>query len=145
VHPVRWSADGRLLYFRHRAEVSTLDMQTGQERVVEGVSGRFGLSPDGRAWAWIDGPLPVHNGQPADSDAQNRSNFVSLKVMPVEGGTPHRIDLGGGVPTIPANDADHNKSIRIHPDGRRIAIETTEPKAEVWMMASERNDRRRCH
>jgi Tol biopolymer transport system component len=184
VHPVGWSADGRKLYFRRRARVSTLDMQTGQERVVEGVSGRFGLSPDGRTWAWIDGPLPVHNGQPADSDAQNRSNSVSLKVMPVEGGqprellrasapedvraatwspdgkflvffkldsrdpnrtvevwsipveggTPHRIDLGGGVPAIPANDADLNKSIRIHPDGRRIAIETTEPKAEVWMM-----------
>jgi Tol biopolymer transport system component len=184
VHPVGWSVDGRNLYFRRRAQVSTLDMQTGQERVVEGVLGRYGLSPDGRAWAWIDGPLPVHNGQPADSDAQNRSNSVSLKVMPVEGGPPRellrasapedlraptwspdgkflmffkldtrdpnrtaevwsipveggpprKIDLGGRVPRTPVNDADLNKPIRIHPDGRRIAIETTEPKVEIWVM-----------
>jgi Tol biopolymer transport system component len=184
VHPVGWSADGRLLYFRRRAQVRTLDIQTGQERVVEGVRGRFGLSPDGRAWAWIDGPLPVHNGQLPDSNAQNTSNTVTLKVMPVEGGpprellrasapedlraptwspdgkflvffkldtrdpnrtaevwsipveggTPRKLDLGGPVPRIPNNDADLNKSIRIHPDGRRIAIETTEPKVEIWVM-----------
>jgi hypothetical protein len=187
VRPVGWSADGRSLYFRRQAEVSTLDTQTGQERVVEGVTGMFALSPDARAWAWIDGPAPVHDTLPAgpvDGNAQSRGSLVTLQVMPVEGakprelmrvsapedlraptwspdgrfmmyfkldtrdpigtvevwsipvegGTPHKIDLGGQVPAIPGNDANLNKSIRIHPDGRRIAIETMEPKAEVWMM-----------
>jgi Tol biopolymer transport system component len=184
VHPVGWSADGRILYFRRRGEVSTLDTQTGQQRVVEGVRGMFGLSPDGRAWAWIDGPGPAHGPRPTDRTAQNRSNSVILHVMPVEGGPPRellrasapedlraptwsrdgkflvffkldtrdpnrtveawsipveggpprKIDLGGRVPRIPVNDADLNKPIRIHPDGRRIAIETTEPKVEIWVM-----------
>jgi Tol biopolymer transport system component len=184
VHPVGWSADGRVLYFRRRGEVSTLDLQTRQQRVVDGVRGMFGLSPDGRSWAWIDGPGPVHGPQAADRNAQSRSNSAILHVMPVEGGqprellrvsapddvraptwssdgkflmyfkldtqdpnrtvevwsipveggTPQKIDLGGQVPAIPGNDADLNKSIRIHPDGRRIAIETMEPKAGVWMM-----------
>ena len=184
VRPLGWSADGRSLYFRRQGEVSTLDTQTGQERVVEGVRGGFGLSPDGRSWAWIDGPGPVHGPPTADRNAQSGSNSVILYVMPVEGGqprellrvsapedvrapiwspdrkflmyfkldtrdpngtvevwsvpveggTPHKIDLGGQIPAIPGNDTDLNKSIRIHPDGRRIAIETMEPKAEVWMM-----------
>lgn len=184
VHPVGWSADGRLLYFRRRAEVSTLDIRSGQQRVVEGVTGMFGLSPDGRSWAWIDGPRPHHDPRPADRTTRDRSNSVILQVMPVEGGpprellrvkapedlrapvwspdgkflvffkldtpdangavevwgvpveggTPHRIDLGGRAPTTPINDADLNKSIRIHPDGRRVAIEVTEPEAGVWVM-----------
>lgn len=184
VHPVGWSADGRLLYFRRRGVVSTLDTQSGEQRVVDGVTGMFALSPDGRAWAWIDGPRPVHDPRPADRSAQDRANSVTLQVMsidggqprqllrvsapeemrapvwspdgkflvffkldsrdpdrpvevwslPVEGGTPRRIDLGGQVPATPVNDADLNKSVRIHPDGQRIAIETMDPRAEVWMI-----------
>jgi Tol biopolymer transport system component len=184
VHPVGWSADGRLLYFRRRGVVSTLDTQSGEQRVLDGVTGMFALSPDGRAWAWIDGPRPVHDPRPADRSAQDRANSVTLQVMsidggpprqllrvsapeemrapvwspdgkflvffkldsrdpdrpvevwsiPVEGGTPRRIDLGGQVPATPVNDADLNKSVRIHPDGRRIAIETMDPRAEVWVM-----------
>ena len=67
-------------------------------------------------------------------DTRDPIGTVDVWSIPVEGGTPHRIDLGGRVPAIPVNDADLNKSVRIHPDGRQIAIETTEPKAEVWMM-----------
>ena len=184
VHPMGWSADGRLLYFRRRGEVSTLDTQTRQQRLVDGVTGMFALSPDGRSWAWIDGPRPVHDPRPAGAGVQRGANSVVLQVMPidgaqprellrvnapddmraptwspdggsllffkldtrepnrtvevwsipVEGGKPHRIDLGGHVPLIPVNDAELNKPIRIHPDARRIAIETPDSKAEVWMM-----------
>ena len=184
VHPVGWSAGSDLLYFRRRGEVSTLDMRTGRQRVVDGIGGMFGLSPDGRSWAWIDGTRPVHDPRPGDRSSQDRSNSAALYTMPVEGGqprellrvaapedlrapiwsrdgkylvffkldtrnpaqtvevwsipveggTPHRIDVGDRIPAIPVNDADLNKSIRIHPDGQRIAIEAAEPEAEVWAM-----------
>ena len=184
VHPVGWSAGGDLLYFRRRGEVSTLDIQTGRQRVVEGVTGMFGLSPDGRSWAWIDGARPVHDPRPADRSTEDRRNSAVLYTMPIEGGhphellrvaapedlrapiwspdgkylvffkldtrdpnqhlevwcipvaggMPHRIDVGDHLPAIPGNDAGLNKSILIHPDGRRIAIEATEPEAEVWVM-----------
>jgi Tol biopolymer transport system component len=182
VHPVGWSAGGDLLYFRRRSEVSTLEMRTGRQRIVEGIRGMFGLSPDGRLWAWIDGERPAHDPPPSGRNAAERNNSVVLYTMPVEGGqprellrvtapedlrapiwsrdgkylvffkvdtrdptgtmgvwsipvaggTPHRLNLGDRVPDPPVNDADLNKSIRIHPDGRRLAIETTEPEAEVW-------------
>jgi Tol biopolymer transport system component len=187
LRPLGWSADGRSLYFRRQGEVSTLDTRTGQERVVEGVTGTFALSPDARAWAWIDGPPPVHDSPhagPVDGNAQSRGSVATLQIMPlggakprelmrvsapedlraptwspdgkfllyfkldtrdpngtievwsipVEGGAPHKIDLGGLVPAIPINDAELSKSIRIHPHGRQIAIEAMEPKAEVLMM-----------
>jgi Tol biopolymer transport system component len=184
VHPVGWSSDGRLMYFRRRGEVSALDLQNGAQHVVEGTRGMFALSPDGRSWAWVDGPLPAHDPRPSDRTTEERSKSAVLYTMPVDGatprellriaapedlraptwspdgthllffkldtrdpfatvevwaisaagGAPYRTELDGHLPSLPFNDADLNKPIRVHPDGRTLAIETTKPEAEVWTM-----------
>jgi hypothetical protein len=67
-------------------------------------------------------------------DTRDPDRTAEVWSIPVEGGPPRKVDLGGRVPRIPVNDADLRKPIRIHPDGRRIAIETTEPKVEIWVM-----------
>lgn len=164
VHPEGWSPDGRTLYFRRRALLFALDMQSGQERTVDGITPPFALSPDVRSWASID----------------RSSNSSSLQIVPVAGGQPHELlrvsapeDLrapmwspdgkflvfyrtdtreptnthGVKVWRIPAVGGTPQEidlggrmpmptlqSLHIHPDGRQVAFETAEPKSEIWVM-----------
>ena len=71
-----------------------------------------GWTPDGREVLFT-----------RDSLVAKKPSTVVWRI-PAEGGEPQKLDLGINV--------IHN--IRFHPDGQRIAFDSGQPKAEVWVM-----------
>lgn len=155
VHPLAWSADSRTLYFRRRADMRALDIQSGQERPADGLL--LPLSPDGLWRASIDRRnnsssftvVPAEGGQPrellrvsAPEDIRAPRWSSDSKFMVFEKTNmrdPNQFEIwsipaeGGTAHKIELKEAESG-SLHIHPDGRRVAFTMGEPKMEIWVM-----------
>lgn len=120
-------AGDRLAYFHDDRSAGTaylriLDLETREERDVwsaslDDVGGRCGDSP---AWSPDDASVLFAFGRRDDPDAS--CAFVSV---PVDGGETR---------IIARLPADIRQSIRVHPDGNRIAFLRGQERGEIWRM-----------
>jgi len=137
------------------------DMVRGEDRVLE--SGRKGqsiegvsVSPDGTKIAYIvqDRPTgrstlylrPLAGGEARElSHAEAPNGFANvaewtpdstrlivakggLWIVPIDGGA--EVEIPGLHPKIAAN------TIRVHPDGKRVAFSTGDARSEVWTLTN---------
>jgi len=162
--PIGWSADGRSLFYIPRqgeyikipTGIAVLDLENGEKRVVyDRPVRRVALSPDKRSFAFAMGGggersimlMPSTGGVPRElTRFQTENDYNVFAVtwstdgryvfyvrpwdgtrglwrVPVSGGPPEEVELSG-IWT----------GISFHPDGRRIAYETKQEGAEVWVM-----------
>ncbi len=153
-----WSPDGNAVFYtRNISETRPIvqrDLKTGVEKELyrEGPAVRdLTLSPDGRQLAFSAGGalklLPVAGGEPRvlikglhrrTTIAWTRDGqylLFSKKSGPRKATELWRIAAEGGAPEKLDLSARNFDSLRVHPDGKRIAFSTVmEPKAEVWVM-----------
>ena len=73
--------------------------------------------PDGKSLLFVTSP---HSSRTWDSDVEPP---FSLFRIPAYGGQPEKL-----------LEAEWIWQIRVHPDGRRIAIETRPPRTETWVV-----------
>jgi Tol biopolymer transport system component len=115
------SPDGRSLAFLEFADraLKVMSIDGGQPRVVH----KFDKSKGwGRSVAWSpDGKYLFYAKTPEEED---KTGQIELWRIPSAGGEPVRLPL----------TAKGMENLRIHPDGRRIAFNTSEMKNETWVM-----------
>ena len=161
-----WTPDGQFLVYRRITpnEVAMVlrDIVRGEDRVLESIGrkGQFiegvSVSPDGTNTAYIvhDRPSgrstlylrPLAGGEARElsrAEAPNRFENVAewtpdstrlivakggLWIVPIDGGA--EVEIPGLYPKIAAN------TIRVHPDGKRVAFTTGGARSEVWTLTN---------
>jgi Periplasmic component of the Tol biopolymer transport system len=156
----QWSPDGQSLYYFDygNGRVVARDRETGLERDLV-PRGRFDvrgltLSPDGRQLAML---VAHHEKKSMGIDVMSVHGGEPREIVSLPGGTLHewtpdsshivfvrnnasgtdlwRIPAAGGEATkIAEGITPKFRRLLIHPDGRQVAFNAGETKAEIWVM-----------
>src|SRR5262245_10449300 len=154
-----WSADGEGVFYVLRSEIRLRSLQTAQEKslYLAAPSTRIrhlALAPDGGRLAFVSNEgtqaevlrvMPVDGGAARElfrlaaggsTGAEWTPDGRNLILTAAGEGTPEIwcVSLEGGQPLKMAIPADWQGSLRVHPDGRRIAFTAGNTRSEVWVM-----------
>jgi serine/threonine protein kinase len=156
-----WASDGKAIYYlmNKGGKIVQRDLQTNREQIVCSSAADFALSMDGK---WIAAmSVNIQNGKiglsiaPAGGGIQKEilelkmpdwisafawtpdHHILFLKGRRDRIDDPHhlwRIAAAGGEPTDLKMTTDYAYDIRVHPDGKRIAIWTLIDTSELWVL-----------
>jgi Tol biopolymer transport system component len=150
-----WSPDGKAVFYWDAGELMRRDLARGvSESLAKAAGANFAISPDGQSLVVFRGGrtldiMPAKGGEARElvrleegevspgiafwtpdgryvlfTKGKANSSERTLWSVPARGGAPNRIDL-----TMPLI-----RSLRIHPDGKRIAFTAGEELTEVWVL-----------
>jgi Tol biopolymer transport system component len=154
-----WSADGEGVFYVVRSEIRLRSLQTAQEKSLYLAEPsmrirHLALAPDGRRLAFVSSEgtqAELLRVMPADGGAARELFRLAgggstgaawtpdgrNLILTSSGEDNHeiwRISLEGGRPLKIAIPADWQGSLRVHPDGRRVAFTAGNTRSEVWVM-----------
>jgi Tol biopolymer transport system component len=154
-----WSANGEDVFYAVRSEIRFRSLQTAQEKSLyaAGPSTRIrylALAPDGRRLAFVSSEgtqaevlrvMAAEGGAAREvfrlagggsTGAEWTPDGKHLMLTASGEGNPEiwRVPLEGGQPLKMAIPSDWQGSLRVHPDGRRVAFAAGKNRSEVWVM-----------